>query len=107
MLARGDIPFRCWATPACRPVVGGRATGFGISPYVPVPPVVGARRAGLDEPWMLIRSMVGYVIHDNFQATLMGLRHECVERCQVTEERVYIRIVSDIVAEVDHRRGVN
>ncbi len=51
--------------------------------------------------------MVGYVIHDDFQTTLMSLRHERIERCQVAEERVYIRIVSDVVAEVDHRRGVN
>src|SRR5260221_4720932 len=66
-----------------------------------------ARGARSNKPGMAVGSVVGHVIHDNFKIMLMRLGNERVKGCEITEDRVNVGIIGDIVAEIDHRRGVD
>src|SRR5574340_606468 len=107
ILIGSGVPLPCYVIPSCYPVIGRQATGFGISPYIPIAFGIIARRARLEEQGMLIGGVVGYVIHDYLETALMGLCDEQVKCRQVAESRVDIDIVAYVVTQVDHGRGVD
>ena len=81
-----------------------RRTG---NPDVPVALGIGARRARLDEPRMLIRSMIRHEIDDHADAAAMRLRQQAIERGEVAEVRMDAAVVADVVAPVVERRRVD
>ena len=56
---------------------------------------------------MLIRGMIRHIIHDHFDAVLMGLCYQRIKRIEVTENRIDAGKIGDIVTKVDHRRGID
>src|ERR1700733_4357276 len=55
---------------------------------------------------MLVGGMVGNQIQDEFETSVMNRLQETVKIVHGPEERIDPAIVSDIVAEIGHRRGV-
>ncbi len=58
------------------------------------------RRERALEPWMLVGGVVGYQVHEHLQAQIVGALHEPVEVVQGPILRVYVNVVSDVVAVV-------
>ena len=55
---------------------------------------------------MLIRGVIGNPIDDDAQPQRMGFGQHRIERRHVTEDRVDIAVVADVIAEIGHRRSV-
>src|ERR1700704_515983 len=56
---------------------------------------------------MLVGGVIGHEFEQNLEPLPMGLRQQFVEVCQVAEAWIYIAIVGDVIAEINHRRRVN
>ena len=87
----------------------GRAVGGAVTPNVPI--VLGIISAGLgfDEPGMFIGSVVQNHIHQDLQPPGVGLPEQNLHIFQVTEERIDVLIIGNIVTIVilgrlKHRR---
>src|SRR5579883_2317771 len=89
------------------PIVGRRSVRPWIAPDVPVSFASGAGASALDEPRMLIGSMVRNEIEDDFQAEPMRLFDQSVELRQRSKDRRDAAIIGDVVAEIRHRRGID
>ena len=56
---------------------------------------------------MLVRCVVGHEVDQNLKPPPMGLRKQVVEVCQRAEAWIYVAIVGNVIAEINHRRRVN
>ena len=56
---------------------------------------------------MLIRSVVGDVIEQDFQTAAMRVGQQRVEIIEAAEDRIDVGVIADVVAEVRHRRWIN
>ena len=101
------VPFPGWAAEIADPVIGRPAVSGRIAPDVPVSFLIFLGRAALDEPWMLVRGVIGHEVEQNLEPPPMGLRQQVVEVCQAAEAWIYIAIVGNVIAEINHRRRVN
>src|SRR5947209_3743187 len=77
-----------------------------VMPQVPAAPRAVARGARLREPGVLVRAVVRNEVEDHAQPAAVRGGDQRVEVGEGPEERVDIRVVGDVVAEVRHRRGV-
>ena len=103
-LARGLVPLPGRAAEHAQPVVGRAAARRGIAPQVPVASRVGAARAGLEEPGVLVRGVVGDEVEQHPDPARVGGLDEAIEVGEGAEDRVDVAVVGDVVAEVGHRR---
>src|SRR5208282_4006398 len=87
--------------------VAGRAIRRAGNPDVPVAFGIGARRARLHEPWMLIRGLVGHQIDDHAHPAAMRLCDQAIEGGEIAEIRVDAAVVADVVAPVVERRRID
>ena len=79
VLTGGRIERPGRAAEAAHPVVGRAAVGSGIGPDVPVALAGDPRRAGVDEPRVLVAGVVGDEVQKDPYAPLAGLGHQEVE----------------------------
>ncbi len=63
------------------------------------------RRTRLDEPRMLVARVVRHPVEHDPDVAPVRLGDEAIELLEVTEDRVDVAVVGDVVAVVDHRRG--
>src|SRR5215510_7108345 len=82
VLAGCSIPFPGAAAEDTAPVVGWSAIRSGVAPDVPVPLHVMPRCARRNKPGVLIGSMIGDIVDDDFQMATMRLGEEDVEVSQ-------------------------
>ena len=98
------VPLPGAAAEFGQPIGRRAAVGLCIAPDIPIALAAVARGAAVDEPGMLVRSVIGHIIHENLEGAPMGLAHQAIECLQVPEPRVDIEIVRHVVAEIRHRR---
>ena len=90
------------------PVVGRAGQdAFAVAPDVPVALGIGARRARLDEPRVLVGGVVDDVVHDDADAALLGLGDHAVEVGHGAVFGIDGGVVGDVVAVVDAGRGIH
>ncbi|WXB15978.1 hypothetical protein LZC94_01620 [Pendulispora albinea] len=89
------------------PIVGRAAIGPRVRPDVPIVPRVRARRSALDEPRVRIGRVVRYEVEDEPNPAAVELFEHPVEVAERAEDGVDIRVICNIVPEVDHRRWVD
>jgi len=89
------------------PVVGWAASGFWISPDVPVAVWIVARAARLEKPRVLVRSMVEHQVKDDVDAALLCTRHQPVKIVHHAELGVDGTVIADIVAEINVRGRID
>src|SRR3989442_5974654 len=56
---------------------------------------------------MLIGAMIGHIVHDELEATLVRLLKQDVQVCQGSEERMDIGVIANIITEIGHGRRVD
>ena len=88
-----------------QPVVGRRAVGFRVGPHKPVGFRIGAILAALLEPGVLIGGMADHLVDHHFQAQRVSFFQQRLEVVQGAEHRVYVAVVTHVIAKVEHRRG--
>ena len=87
-------------TEGADPVIRVAAIGFWVGPYVPVPMTGTASRAGIGKPGMAIAAVVGNDVEDDPDAALCRLANQPVDVAQVTESRLDVAVVGDVVTVV-------
>ena len=87
--------------------VGRRTLRRAGNPDVPVAFRIGARRPRLDEPRMLLRSVIRHQIDNHANPAAMRRRDQPIERRQIAELRMDAAVVADVVAPVVERRRVD
>src|SRR5437667_2261233 len=107
ILLRMRVVFPSASTKARQPVVQRPAASARAAPDIPVALGVVARRPRLNKPRMLIGTVIGDKIQDDFEITRMRLSDQSIEIREGAEQRVDRGIVRHIVAEVLHWRRVN
>ncbi|OGP14900.1 MAG: hypothetical protein A2053_06325 [Deltaproteobacteria bacterium GWA2_50_8] len=106
ILATFCIPFPAWCAKNRFPVIGQAAIGFGIPPDVPIGIWIVFALARLLKPQMLIGGVVEHQVKDHPDTALMRLCNQTVKISQGAKFGIDIRVVTDIVSEVNVRRGV-
>ena len=106
-LARHVVPGPGRAAERRSPVVGRRPVGPTVGPDVPVATLRGAARARVHEPRMLVARVVGNEVDQHVDPAIGGLRHQPIEILQGAEVGIDIGVVSDVVAPVRVRGGVD
>jgi hypothetical protein len=61
----------------------------------------------LAEPAVLDRGVAGHHVHEELEPAGVRLLGQPVELGEVAEDRVDVRVVGHVVAEVGHRRGID
>ena len=84
------------------PVVGLGSVGCRVPPHVPVAPGVVAGGAGLSEPGMHRRRMVGNPVDDHLETQVVCPVNQGVEVIEGAEDRVHVNVVGHVVTEVGH-----
>src|SRR2546427_7555486 len=56
---------------------------------------------------MLIGAMIGHIVQDELEATLVRLLKQGVQVCQGSEERMHIAVIANIITEIGHGRRVD
>ena len=112
VLARLLVPLPCRVAEPRLPVVRrlafvGSRLAFAVAPDVPVAFRIVARRAGLEEPLVLVGGVVDDVVHDDANVALLRFGDEGVEVRHAAVEGIDRRVVRDVVAVVDARRGIH
>src|SRR5438552_1889431 len=99
---------------AGRRVVGpGAAAEMGtpvvrpVAPDIPVPLRIISRGARRPEPGVLVGGMARYPIQEEAQAARVRLAEQAVEGAKGAVGRVDRTVVTDVVAEVRLRRGID
>ena len=87
------------------PVVGRRAVRPGIGPDEPVCLVIVPVLPALRKPGMQVGTMGIDLVDRDLDPQFMRARHQRVEIGERAEDRVHPAIISDIIAEIAHRRG--
>ena len=59
------------------------------------------------EPSVLVGAVVGHEVQDHFQTPRMGGGQQSVEVLQRPEQRIDGAVISHVVTEIDHRRGID
>ena len=85
----------------------GRRLALAIVPHVPVAVRIGARRARLKEPLVLVGSVVHHHVHHHADVALVGLGNQVVKVGHGAVLRIDVPVVGDVVAEVNLRRGID
>ena len=99
VLSRRFIEFPCGSAEIRSPV-GGLMSVFGIFPDIIVTVWVVFGLAALDEPFMLVRTVVHDQVHDDFDPSFMGGGEHAVEVFHGSELRHNISVVRDVVTVV-------
>ena len=86
------------------PVVG-RGVGVAVAPDVPVAVRRVDRRTRLDEPRVSVARVVRHPVEDDPDVASVGFGDEEVELVEVTEDRIDVAVVRDVVSVIGHRRG--
>src|SRR5579875_3006314 len=102
ILAGGAVPLPGGATHCAQPVVGWRAIGLSVGPYIPVPHRILARTARRKEPGMLVRGMIRDKINNDLEIAPMRLLDQRVARLQIAENGINIAMIGNVVAKVGH-----
>ena len=84
------------------PVVGRAAVRRRIAPHVPVAPRVGPAPAGVQEPAVTARGVVGHVVDQHLQSVCVGRGDERVEVVGRSEQWIHCGVVGDVVSEIRH-----
>ena len=87
------------------PVVG-RPSAARIGPDVEVALGIGARGPCREEPRMLVRGVTRDQVDDDPDVAAVGFRQEVIELGQISESRIDVAVVRDVVPEVGHRRAI-
>ena len=105
------IAFRavrpCGAAEDAAPVRRRTAIGLCIAPDVPVALWIIAAGLRLDEPRMLIGAVVVDEIHDDAHIALLCLGDQFLHVGECAELGIDACVVTDVVAVVDHGRGID
>src|ERR1043165_1347219 len=101
------IPGPCAPAEFADPIVWHAAALLGVAPDVPIALCTRARGPTLDEPWMLVRGMVGDEVENDLHPAGLRPRDQRIEIRECAEYRIDVGVVCHIVAEVGHRRGKN
>src|SRR6476620_10638343 len=56
---------------------------------------------------MLVGGVIGHEVEQNLKPSPMGFHQQVVEVRQRTEAWIYVAIVGNVIAEINHRRRVN
>src|ERR1700691_4289606 len=89
------------------PVIRGDTGGLAITPYIPVTFGVGLRALRLDEPRMLVRSVVHDHVHDDADFSLLSLGEQPVKIRHGAVLGIDRLIVGDVVSEIDLGRRID
>src|SRR5512147_954712 len=91
------IPIPGGAAKLRSPVVWRRAIWLGVLPDVPIALRVLPAGARFNEPGMLVGSVIGDIINDDFNSPAVRLCHQLVEGLQVAEHRMDVAVIGDII----------
>ena len=86
-------------------LLGGPPSGPGSRQTYQLRWALSRRRAGVDEPGVLVGRVVGHPVDDDPQAETVGILEKRVEVGQRAEDGVDVAVVGDVVAEVGHGGG--
>src|SRR5579859_6713948 len=106
------LPGGAFEFPAASPAIGAPvvrrpAVWCGIAPQVPVAPRIVARGTALDEPCMLIGSMVRHEVQYHLQASCVSFGQQTIEIFPGAEDGVDVAVVADVVAAIRHGRPID
>src|SRR5689334_22209406 len=102
ILGSDGVVFPCAAAEIAQPVVRRPTIRSRIVPEVPVTAGIVARRTALDEPRMLLGSMVRYEVQDHLETPRMSLSQQTIEVAQGSENRGDAKVVTDVVSAIRH-----
>ena len=89
------------------PVIRRFSGTLAVAPYVPVTLGVGLRALGLDEPGMLVGSVVHHHVHDDADLPFFGFGYQAVEIRHGAVLGIDRLVVGDVVAEIYLGRGID
>ena len=100
------VPVPCGQPELRQPIVGRAAIGLGIAPQVMVGLALVPRNRIL-EPRALVAGVVQHLVQINLQPKVMRFGDHSVKIVQSAKHRVYVTVIDDVIATVDHGRHID
>jgi len=107
VLIRCGIKGPCGMAEPGKPIIRGTARALSIAPDIPVTLRIRAGRAGLLEPGMLIRGVVGNVIQDDTNASFLCFADQTIEVGERPVEGIDGGVIRNVVAKIHQGRGID